>query len=121
MNEQEHSADIDLGDFEGLVVQMLDDSESDEAIVSALVSKGLTEKSALLVIERVAAYWPIKNAAGKRNMKIGSLSLLAGIIITFFTYNYAGNGGTYVVTWGAIVIGGIQFLIGLFQTLASRD
>jgi hypothetical protein len=50
-----------------------------------------------------------------RNMAIGAVICVVGILITAGTYSAASPGGHYVVAWGAIVFGGIQFLKGLFQ------
>ena len=52
---------------------------------------------------------------GLRNMAIGAAICVVGILITAGTYGAASPGGHYVVAWGAIVFGGIQFLKGLFQ------
>ena len=50
-----------------------------------------------------------------RNMLIGALWCVGGIVVTAVTYSAASGpgGGTYVVTWGAIVFGFIRFLGGL--------
>lgn len=53
-----------------------------------------------------------------KNMVIGGLWCLGGIIVTAATYSAAQGGGTYVVAWGAIAFGGIQFLRGLFQSFS---
>ena len=50
-----------------------------------------------------------------RNMLVGGLWCAGGIIVTGFTYAAASGrgGGSYVVAWGAIVFGAIQFFRGL--------
>ena len=45
----------------------------------------------------------------------GLLWCVGGIVVTLVTYNAASNGGTYIIAWGAILFGGIQFLKGLFH------
>ena len=55
---------------------------------------------------------------GLRNMAIGGVICLIGILVTVGTYSAAASsrgGGHYVVAWGAILFGGIQFLKGLIQ------
>ena len=52
---------------------------------------------------------------GTRNMLFGALWLIGGVAITAATYSKASGGGQYIVTYGAIVFGGIQFMVGLFQ------
>lgn len=47
---------------------------------------------------------------------IGLVIMIIGILVTVISYASASNsstGGTYVITWGAIVYGGIQFFRGL--------
>jgi hypothetical protein len=53
---------------------------------------------------------------GLRNMAIGAIVCVVGIVITAATYSAASSGGGhYVVAWGAIIFGAVQFLKGLFQ------
>ncbi|MCX6830010.1 MAG: hypothetical protein NT002_12135 [candidate division Zixibacteria bacterium] len=58
--------------------------------------------------------------AGQKNMLVGALWCIGGIIVTVATYQAAVSrgGGTYFITWGAILFGAIQFFRGLIQ--ASR-
>jgi tellurite resistance protein len=46
---------------------------------------------------------------------MGAGFLMLGAIATGFTYAIASNGGTYIVTTGAFLIGGFQLVIGLLQ------
>jgi hypothetical protein len=57
---------------------------------------------------------------GLRNMAIGGVICLVGILVTAATYGAASHGGGhYIVAWGAIVFGGLQFLRGLFELATS--
>jgi VIT1/CCC1 family predicted Fe2+/Mn2+ transporter len=56
-------------------------------------------------------------AIARRNMVVGGISFLAGVLITIVTYAAAADGGTFVVAWGAILFGAIQFFKGLVQLL----
>jgi hypothetical protein len=61
-----------------------------------------------------------RQQGGSRDMVIGGLVCVVGIIITVATYSAAtsdGHGGTYVVTWGAILFGGIQFCRGIYHSM----
>ena len=60
-----------------------------------------------------------KRKAGVKNMLVGAAWCIGGTVITAVTYSTAKGGGTYVVAWGAIVFGAIQFLKGLFQMIAG--
>jgi hypothetical protein len=48
----------------------------------------------------------------------GLVIMIIGIVITVGSYSAASNsptGGTYVVAWGAIIFGGLQFFRGLSE------
>lgn len=60
---------------------------------------------------------------GLKNVIFGALWCIGGIVVTAATYQAAANspgGGSYVVAWGAIVFGGVQFLRGLAQMAAQK-
>jgi hypothetical protein len=62
------------------------------------------------------------HAAAKKNMLVGGLWCIGGTIVTAVTYGAASNspnGGSYVVAWGAIIFGAIQFFRGLSAANAS--
>jgi hypothetical protein len=49
-----------------------------------------------------------------RNIIVGGLICLVGIVVTVGTYMAASSeGGTYTIAWGAILFGGLQFFRGL--------
>lgn len=52
---------------------------------------------------------------GSTRAAVGGLIMLAGIVITAVSYSAAEGGGTYVVTWGAILYGGFMLITGLGQ------
>jgi hypothetical protein len=53
---------------------------------------------------------------GQRNMLIGGIICVIGIVVTLGTMAASAGGGSYVVAWGAIVFGGLQFVRGWMQT-----
>ncbi len=60
--------------------------------------------------------------AGHKNMLYGALWCIGGIIVTALTYLEAVTnpaGGTYIIAWGAIVFGAIQFIRGLVQAVGK--
>ena len=59
-----------------------------------------------------------RRASAIKNIAAGGLICLAGIVITGISYSMAAGGGRYVITWGAIVFGGIRFFKGLSQYLS---
>jgi hypothetical protein len=58
----------------------------------------------------------LKNA-GRKNMLYGGLWCIGGVVVTALSYQAAANagGGSYVLAWGAILFGGIQFIRGMLQ------
>lgn len=55
-------------------------------------------------------------ATAEHNMAVGALWCIGGIAVTAYTYSLAAaspTGGHYLIAWGAILFGGIQFLKGL--------
>lgn len=54
-------------------------------------------------------------------MLYGTLWAIGGTVVTAVTYSAASGGGVYVIAWGAIVFGIIDFFIGLFGWLKYKD
>jgi len=57
----------------------------------------------------------------KRHMLYGILWAVGGTVVTVVTYSAARGGGVYVVAWGAIIFGIIDFFRGLFGWLKYKD
>lgn len=57
---------------------------------------------------------------GTRNMIRGGIAFVAGTVITVGSLAAASGGGTYVVAWGAIAYGAIQFFRGVSQRSRAR-
>lgn len=89
---------------------------SDAGIIRQLEERGLDNQSARTVVEQLSAarYEALRKAA-QRDMMVGGLFCIGGILITAISYSSAASsptGGSYVVTWGAIIFGAIQFFRG---------
>ncbi len=56
---------------------------------------------------------------GEKNMVTGLGVAALGAVVTAATYEMASGGGVYVVAYGAIIGGAIQFIIGLVQFIGS--
>ncbi len=57
-----------------------------------------------------------RKEAARKNILIGSLLLVGGLVLTVVTYSAASSGGgTYVLAWGPIIFGGIRLIRGLTQ------
>lgn len=90
-----------------------------------LVNLGLDEASAATLVgklmdaRREALVEAKRKSAGK-NIGFGLLWFVGGALVTLATYSSASSGGgKYIVAWGAILFGGIQALMGLFQLSPS--
>jgi hypothetical protein len=55
----------------------------------------------------------------RKNMALGLIWCMGGILVTSLTYQAASGGGHYIVAWGAIIFGAIQFVRGLGQLLGN--
>jgi tellurite resistance protein len=58
---------------------------------------------------------------GTKHMGMGALWAIGGTVVTVVTLSAASGGGTYVVAYGAIGIGAIQFVIGLVQYMGYQS
>jgi hypothetical protein len=95
---------------------LLRQGKSSAEVEDALVEKGIERKTATIVVDKLAvATTSMKKEEGTKNMMIGGLICLVGIVITAATYSSAAGGGKYVIAWGAIVFGAIRFFRGLGQ------
>jgi hypothetical protein len=84
---------------------------------SNLVDKGLSEEAAGIVVGNLQqALTKAHQEAGQKDMLYGALWCIGGIAVTVGTYSAASGGGTYVIAWGAIVFGAIQFFRGLARS-----
>jgi hypothetical protein len=73
-------------------------------------------------IKVIAEAARVTKALGKKNMLYGALWCIGGTIITVGTFSAASSGGgTYFITWGAIIFGALQFFQGLYQLLTAKD
>jgi hypothetical protein len=87
----------------------------------ALIAEGVDYQSARAVAAKLfgsQTRGSPEHEAGTRMMLQGALLCIGGCVVTAVTYSMASKaGGSYVITWGAIVFGAIRF----FRGLAMRD
>jgi hypothetical protein len=100
--------------------EQMRDGVAPAKIKASLIEKGVDEESAGVVVRNLkeARSKAIKEAANK-NMLFGALWCIGGIVVTALTYSAAAGGGRYVVAWGAVVFGAIQFVRGLAQSVGE--
>lgn len=81
-----------------------------------LIEQGLSREAAQAVVANLSRMRSAAmRSAAHKNMLYGGLWCVGGIIVTAVTYSAAKGGGSYVVAWGAIAFGAIQFFRGVFQ------
>tara|TARA_B100000609_G_C17140062_1_gene395040 strand:- start:472 stop:840 length:369 start_codon:yes stop_codon:yes gene_type:complete len=99
-------------------IEQMKNGASPAQIREMLIEKGLEPEAAAIVVSNLAsARTQAIQGAGKKDMLFGALWCVGGIVVTVGTMSTASGGGTYVVAWGAILFGGIQFVRGLIQSL----
>jgi hypothetical protein len=84
-----------------------------------LIEQGLSAEAAGIVVSNLGkAISQSQQEAAQKNMLYGAVWCIGGIVVTALTYAAAsgGGGGSYVVAWGAIVFGAVQFFRGLGQS-----
>ena len=91
--------------------------KSTEETREILMKKGLSSYDADYFIYNIKQHKAARKVAGSKNMLYGFLWFIGGLLITICTYSAAADGGTYVVAWGAVIFGAIQFVQGLIQKL----
>lgn len=93
------------------------DGASNQEIQKALMEQGVDEESAGIIVTQLNELRDQQaKEAGQKNMMFGALWCIGGIVVTALTYSAASEGGSYVVAWGAIIFGAVQFFRGMFQT-----
>lgn len=125
MNEKQKNEQQLVREVYGYAANLMRNGESNYKIEKALVEKGLPQDIARTVVqnleqERQRQYNQAHRDAAMRNMAVGGVICVIGLIISIGSYQAAANspsGGSYVVAYGAVIFGGIQFLKGLFSMM----
>lgn len=78
-----------------------------------LTEHGCKQEDAKRIVAEAVVQLEEKEKKVKRQYMIfGSLFFFGGLIITIWSYIHAVNGGTYIITWGAILFGAILLYKG---------
>ncbi len=85
----------------------------------SLTERGLDAQAAAVVVgtlKQAKVQADVMNA--RKNMVAGGAWCLGGVLVTSLSYLLAssGGGGVYVIAWGAIIFGAIQFVRGLIRS-----
>ena len=93
---------------------------------AALEGVSRQEREKILQMQAIQSQNPYdrhERGVARRNMIVGGFWLFGGLAITIGTLSSAAHnpgGGSYVVAWGAIIFGGLQFFRGLAGWLAVK-
>jgi hypothetical protein len=108
----EQAAEAAYGIAAEQILQGGDPSE----IQASLTRRGLDAEAAATVVDQLRqAKSRARQVAAKRYMFYGAFWCVGGIAVTVLSYQFAAGmgGGTFVIAWGAVLFGAIQFLRGL--------
>lgn len=93
---------------------------ADDKIKSDLIERGLSSEAAGTVVNNlIVIRKEQRKKTGQKNMLYGALWCIGGIAVTVGTYAMAEGGGTYMVAYGAVIFGAIQFFQGIYQSASS--
>lgn len=91
-----------------------------KAVTDMLVEGGMEQQQAsdtvANILRNLREEQREKEATARKDMLIGGIILVVGIAITVISHYKAAGGGTYVVTWGAMLWGGMRFFKGVSGT-----
>jgi len=96
-------------------------NKSTSTIMKTMVDQGMTNEAAQKIIaEMQGALKKSRKDKYRRQMVRGLLWTMAGSMVTCGSYWFANDlGGLFLLCWGAILIGVLDFFIGLVRWLAS--
>lgn len=89
-------------------------------VEQSLVRRGLSAEAAATVVgdlKRVRGQ--AAREAGRKNMRYGAMWCAGGVVVTVLTFQAAAGGGQFVIAWGAILFGAIQFFRGMSQSASE--
>lgn len=108
-------------------IQQLSRGTSPGVVRKELVERGVSDAEASRVIETLApkAKTALPASGGKgaglQNMLIGGVVCFIGLAVTVGSYVAAEPGGVFLLAYGPIIFGGIQFIRGFFQLCVGSD
>lgn len=106
--------------YEYVASRIVNEKKFGFEVKQELVDKGMPEEVAGKIVDEVELQIAqAKKERANKDMLYGSLWFIGGVIVTAVSYSAAGGGGRYVITWGAIIFGAVQFIRGLSNASSS--
>ncbi|MDP6046663.1 MAG: hypothetical protein QGH94_02475 [Phycisphaerae bacterium] len=121
MQEHESLTGATMDEVYDVARKLIRKGGTNQEVETALIARGVNQKAAASVVIntlKMRADTRASGGAGMKNMLAGGICCIGGLAITLVTYQLAANGGIYIVAWGAILFGGIQFVRGLIEHMA---
>ncbi len=119
-NDEQQKAQLQIYEIaENLMINQK--RSASETIDVLIIDYELSEEQAIAVVANLEdAINEELNYKANRNILHGSLWCIGGTIVTVVSYQIAlENGGTYWITWGAILFGALQLLNGLLYKMTN--
>ena len=89
-------------------------------VADELARQGVPYDVAAQIVSQIFDYRSeLKRKEGGKQIGCGLLMLVVGGIITGLGYAAASGGGTYLITTGLFIVGGITLIMGLYKWLTS--
>jgi hypothetical protein len=98
------------------IASAIGNGKSRKEVVKILINSGINAPEAeSLVNYAVSTHKAEIRKGAVKQIGVGLLMLVIGVVITAATYSMASNGGIYVVAYGPVIFGAIAILRGLFR------
>jgi hypothetical protein len=103
-----------------IAIKMISEGKTFTDTKKTLKEMGFDKNVATEIIEAIKLQvLKVKKRQGRKNMLIGAVVTVIGIIVTIFTYMLASEngGGRFIIAWGAVIFGIGQFIRGFLQAV----
>jgi hypothetical protein len=121
MSDLDQSKEAVVEAFATFVFGQMKGKAQDSRIADALAEKGIERETAAAFVSKCRVmYRQARRKAVGKEMIVGGLWCVGGLVVTAITYGMASSrGGTYIITWGAVIFGAIQFFRGLYIFISA--
>ena len=101
-----------------IIAQAIGRGKKRKEIMDILVKAGMNAPEAeSLVAYSLANHKADIRKGAVKQIGVGALMLVIGIVVTAATYSMARNGGMYIVAWGPAIFGALGVIRGLFRLI----
>ena len=112
------SGRLAVEDIDAIVARQLREGTEPATIQNNLIKRGIDPQTAAAVVKNVKqTRAKVNHRAGQRNLLIGLLLFIFGLVVALVSLNVAhdSGGGKYIIDWGALLVGALLFFRGLSQ------